>query len=271
MELNEKDIVQLRKIVEERLERLPIIGKRIKIDKDILEILLFNKVYVINDEGKTEDKGCKYVAWSGPFLSKVDLSDISFDNVLWGYFGEYDERFYICGLKEEIYVDLSHTNAKINFNKSARKIYDGCNAIINCNFEKVDLSKASLDSNTVILNSNLRKTGIHFESISTCEYSDLSGNDLSNITCTPYSFISGEDGFGPFTNLKNTGLNITSLPYDENVSEDSLKISMSLGNLDGCYIDGELIDIPFRKRKENRTFIDEIDKQIKELKFKHRK
>ena len=46
---------------------------------------------------------------------------------------------------------------------------------------------------------------------------------------------------------------------------------MSLGNLDGCYIDGELIDIPFRKRKENRTFIDEIDKQIKELKFKHRK
>ena len=56
------------------------VKERIKIDKELLEQLIF-------DEGNYKGAHCKVVAWSGSFLSKIDLSEIDFDNVLWR--GEY--------------------------------------------------------------------------------------------------------------------------------------------------------------------------------------
>lgn len=52
------------------------VKERIKIDKELLEQLIF-------DEGNYKGARCKVVAWSGSFLSKIDLSEIDFDNVLW--------------------------------------------------------------------------------------------------------------------------------------------------------------------------------------------
>ena len=271
MILTDKEIIKLRSILEEKLKRVPD-KKKITIDKDILEQLLFETAYVVID-GKIEDRGCRYIAWSGPFLSKVDLSDISFDNVLWGYYGKYDERFYINNDNKDIYVDLSNTNANIDFSTSARRRYDGYDTIINCNLTKVDLSKTSLGKDSVILNSSLRKTNLVFnnDTIGVFENSDLTGTDMTNVVVTEYSFCTDENGFGPFTILKNTGLNIRTNVESEEEYEDALRLSMSLGNLDGCYLDGELIDSELKDREENRTFINDVDSQIKKLEYKHRK
>ena len=81
-----------------------------------------------------------------------------------------------------------------------------------------------------------------------------------------FSFTSDDYAFNIFTNLTNTGLKIViedTLDEDNNDYLELIKLSMSLGNLDGCYLNGELITPSFRKSSENRTFLSDIDSQIK--------
>ena len=273
MKYCEKDIKELRKIVAEKLMRVPD-GKRIKIEKDILEQLLFDVVLVHRNDYfyKTlesyKDEGIKTVAWSGPFLSKVDLSEIDFDYVLWGYFGTADEKFFYPGYKEDKIIDLSNTNAKIDFSLSARIIYDSYNAIMNCNFEGVDLSNNTLNLSDVLLNSNFKNTNIKVESnglMGVCENCNFDSCNFTNVNVNEYAFGNDAEGFGTFTNLKNTGLKINTSDEpteDEKECIEIMKISMSLGNLDGCYLNGVLITPNNRKMSTYRSFLDDIDAQI---------
>lgn len=89
------------------------VKERIKIDKELLEQLIF-------DEGNYKGAYCKVVAWSGSFLSKIDLSEIDFDNVLWR--GEYvvDKKDNYVVKSDVLPIILDNTNAKIDFSKSAK-------------------------------------------------------------------------------------------------------------------------------------------------------
>ena len=266
MVLEEKEKNEFRKIIEKKLINVPN-GKKIFIATDILEQLLFDEVYSYNEQGSLVHEGYKYIAWSGEFLSKIDLSSISFDKVLWGYFGEYDEDFYINNCDGEIEINMSYTNAKIDFSKSARRLKSNYNSIINCNFEGTALSNNILSLSNTLINSNFEKTGVKFkDKVGVCLDCNLSGSDLSKLTISQFSFTSDDYAFNIFTNLTNTGLKIViedTLDEDNNDYLELIKLSMSLGNLDGCYLNGELITPSFRKSSENRTFLSDIDSQIK--------
>lgn len=132
----------------------------------------------------------KFVVWSGEFLKKIDLSEVSFEDVVWevrdGFVScTYDENGKIIWATEyykQFGVDritLSGTNAIIDFHKSyAYKIgqhwspplndKDGhCIYINYCDFSGTDLSnnKIDLSNNTIyegaiVSNSNFDNTGI---------------------------------------------------------------------------------------------------------------
>ena len=71
--------------------------KRIKIKKEVLEILLFEKkIYKTNFKNIEKQYEVKHVVWYGDFLNKIDLSEIDFNNI--------DKR-----------IDLSNTNANKDY------------------------------------------------------------------------------------------------------------------------------------------------------------
>ena len=72
MKLNQKDKIEFRNFLKEELQKIELGLEKIKIPKEILEQLIFD----INSE-----TCAKKIAWSGDFLQKLDLSEISFDNV----------------------------------------------------------------------------------------------------------------------------------------------------------------------------------------------
>lgn len=162
-----------RKEVEKLLEEVPE-GKRIKLDKDQLEDLLFEKIYIagryLNHGKKTL---IKFPVWSGPFLRKLDLSEVDFSDVAWGLYGKNNYLRKLHGFNEKdeptniphyeirddstasdmiitledenlknavenntYAVDYSYTNAKIDLSKSfeAKNCY-GNITVKDCNFE----------------------------------------------------------------------------------------------------------------------------------------
>ena len=88
MSLNKDAKDELRKIVEQKLESIPK-GYRIHLDKEMIEELLFdvrteklNPNTVVKEMANKPVK-VKYIEWSGDFLSKIDLSEVSFEDVFW--------------------------------------------------------------------------------------------------------------------------------------------------------------------------------------------
>ena len=74
MKLNESAKKELRANIEEQLKQVPD-GQRVHLDKELLEDLIFFK-------GKNKDgRVIKVPVWTGHFLRKIDLSEISFENV----------------------------------------------------------------------------------------------------------------------------------------------------------------------------------------------
>ena len=85
----EKEIIELRKEIESKLKKVNL-KERIKIDTEILENLIFKIVPIPG-----ENKEGKVIAWEGKFLSKIDLSELSFDNVILpGYAFDLGARYY---------------------------------------------------------------------------------------------------------------------------------------------------------------------------------
>lgn len=91
-----KIIKQLRQMIEEKIKKVPQ-GKRLYINKDLLEKLIF-------EQETNNRKNVKIPVWTGEFLSKIDLSEISFENV----------SFYS---PDDNYIILKNTNAIIDLNK----------------------------------------------------------------------------------------------------------------------------------------------------------
>ena len=184
MELHEK--FKLRDEIERKATAVKD-GEKLHIDKDVLEQVLFDTYEVAidrNDLDNSEKKKAKFVTWSGSFLSKIDLSEVSFEDVIWdsnikSYFK--DKKDIDSGMK----INLSNTNAKIDFSKSFSSKYNDRLFINGCIFSGTDLSNNKLE-NVNIYYSDLSNTNINidFNSIlyrNLIVETNLSNNDFGNL------------------------------------------------------------------------------------------
>lgn len=206
---------ELRKKILKELENVPE-GTRIKLDKKILDQLIFFK---FKDTTTKEQR--KIPVWTGEFLRKLDLSELSFENAyLYAYVSnayedgkpqpipaegykkmffsdenitEEDSNAFIeeytkCNdekiLKGLYAFDFSYTNIKLNFSNIVTEAYLGF-YISGCNFEGVDLSKSNYENKNFRF-CNMKNTKIN--QIKVIDgYSnlildcDLSDNDLSKL------------------------------------------------------------------------------------------
>lgn len=282
MKLSEKQKAILRNQIVEQMNNY---GRyrgepRAHIDKEILEELLFEKCEYTALISKfdydtatisfgTKKLCAKYLVWTGPFLSKIDLSEVSFDDVEWNidYFddkeyqildGEGIVRNYYEGIEK---IDLSNTNAVIDFDKSFNpkvfELYDITThgeidapevRVVGCDFSNVNLSnsinKSYCDFTRCIFNGSQINTAPKF--LIRYEDCDLSNIDLSNINAT-VNILFDEDSKNKlcfsFTNLTNTGLHINFDPTKQEWALEDLKDLIMDGYLEGCYINGNLISV----------------------------
>lgn len=237
--MDKKEIEQLRDSIKQKLENSKFEG-RIKIDKDVLEQLLFDSytVGVYGSEKGQTYKPVKLPVWSGEFLQKIDLSEVDFSGVLW--VPAYEAENLVDGLDRQKYqiddIDYSNTNANIDLSKAflfKTKRHDFEKSedidaelihIVGCNFENVDLSKSNLDGKLIHIidvdfeNTNIKfnntnmnpKNGYRDGSIESC---NMNHTDLSNLTVPflpmmdPLMGGSGGQSFS-LNSCKNSGLKI---------------------------------------------------------------
>ncbi|MGN0973131.1 MAG: pentapeptide repeat-containing protein [Bacilli bacterium] len=117
MKLNEEQKREIREEIESKLRGVEV-SSRLSIDKKLLEQLIFD----------IKDNGIKIISWSGDFLSKIDLSEVSFDNVWW----QGDK------------IVLDNTNAIIDFSKGIFSYTFG-EKMENCSFENMDLTDSNIN------------------------------------------------------------------------------------------------------------------------------
>lgn len=254
MKLNEQSKNELRKEIEEAVKRVPE-GQRIHLDKELLDELIFFKY---KDENGLQ---VKFPVWTGEFLRKIDLSEISFENcILKSSFLSPNVRKKIERFLDEnvngYTIDFSYTNINIDFSKC----YDLCGCMERVNLEGVDLSKSnilSLDNyelgiiNCNFSNCNLTviptvyRNGLPIDFTGT----NFSNNKLSGVVYDlnyflNYHFNSESQNIRFFNygypNFSNTGINF-SCDFN-NYSRSNLFKYIIKGFLDGCYLNGKLID-----------------------------
>ncbi len=105
MELNNSRKEELRKNILEQLKNVPE-GEKIHLDKKLLEDLLFEEIVVVESKGLT----AKLPVWSGEFLRKIDLSEVSFENVSWSL---CHVSFPISYIEKLSYEEKNETYKKI--------------------------------------------------------------------------------------------------------------------------------------------------------------
>ena len=161
MELNKNDKNELRVKIEELLKKVPD-GQRVKLDKSLLESLLFETVMV----NKNSNEILKLPIWSGNFLKKLDLSEINFDNVSWcilsdplsakemvdkdtyNKLSKISSEYRILFSKSDMnyFVEYDGTNANIDLSKSYEALACGIIDINDCNFSDLDFSKCDFSN-----------------------------------------------------------------------------------------------------------------------------
>lgn len=180
MRLKEVDKKELRRMLEDGINKLrkdgilkP--GERVNfnLSKDLLEDILFDSEEVtLNPYIFYQNKNTKikYLTWTGDFLSYLDLSSVSFDNVLWNI--KCDKYTFDQKTKRENYytgvnsIILHDTNAKIDFLRSFDIMYLSQLNLHNCNISDTDLSNNTLDLDSLSMsldNCNIKNTGINIE------------------------------------------------------------------------------------------------------------
>ena len=292
MKLNRQSRDELRAKIVEQLQSVPN-GQRVHIDKELLEELLFETIVYNKETGAT----VKLPFWSGQFLSKIDLSEISFDNVSWlllsGIGEETAQEFFdddsfkdFKKLLDEVesnrklntyHVDYSNTNANIDFLKSFEATYETKTPKMSgVNFYGVDFSNLDISMFSFIGNSNLGNTGIKVSSLdglyaSQIMYVSLENIDLSNFALSARKII---DEKTPFVGccFANTKLNIIYNPEEfeiktgETIRPDFYKSifanSLKDGAFDGCYINGKLV----HTNEERQTIAQEKKAEYEKMK-----
>lgn len=307
MKFNREGKAELRAGVEQQLEKVPE-GQRVHIDKDLLEQLLFDTyIEEFSDRVRADLVGkkvpVKYVVWSGPFLSKIDLSEVSFEDVMWSV--SYNNYSYFAPGTEHRYreegveqIDLSNTNAKIDFSKSFGSKYAGRSIWLSteyCDFSNTDLSN-NLIEGMVANECNFSNTGLRVnfntKDLLAFHQSDLSGLDFSAYTVDE-DFFRGEWVDGKPSayecNLSGTGLRVRtttdvgealrkdSMSTDDMSTEerkalrnslaamDSLAKTIKAGHLVGCYVNDKPILSQEQRQEMAQEKRDEYEKMKEDL------
>lgn len=170
---------EVRKRVQEKLENNDFEG-RIKIDKEVLDNLLFDKQYV-----NCYDATAKVPVWSGKFLQKIDLSEVDFTNVFWG---THDELAMIVLRTSTEIKKLAEINKKPNFFSEKEELLNEASEYFDNNEEfelssKEVIKKFNTEFNSSDLDlENIRYKYIPFDSIKyNIDYSNTNANiDLSH-------------------------------------------------------------------------------------------
>lgn len=244
MKLSKNGRDELRKHVVEQLQKVPD-GKRIVLDKDLLEDLLF-EVTTVDKENGIE---LKLPVWSGKFLKKIDLSQVDFSNVSWGILGgggnyfeddgyRYFELHYPTLLNNgayrslinnrtnggdsdgETYYDVYYegTNANIDLTKSYEAKHKGYILLTSCNFNGLDFSHQDLTGigRLCLYDTDISKSKLVIPSdLQFFAYqSNLEGLNLSTREMDAVNSIEShpddfkENNFFKYCNLRNTGIHI---------------------------------------------------------------
>lgn len=206
-----------RRKIQEMVKNVPD-GKRIHIDKDLLEKLVFYRLEgkeLIRFKGSLDDRSfVKIPVWTGPFLRKIDLSELSFENVFFLSQGEhfYDEKQNVVGnlnigqLMKSKNIDFSGTNAVIDFSK----VWGGYGVVLeNCNFCGLDLSHAHGEYIKRAYNCNFSNTNvkINFNQPGCCFINDdFSNNDYSSIIINNTNRYFFPNGYVENCDFSNTGI-----------------------------------------------------------------
>ena len=254
---NRTVIEKYREHVIERVEANVPLGKKIHLDKELLEALLFDTIT------RKDGVVVKIPVWSGSFLEKIDLSEVSFEDVSWGLLtdpkqdGWDEDTFnYILALSERLckrpqpVYGFGHTNAHIDFNTSYEaKYYSGKRSIKRADFAGISLKGTDISMFSRIQYCNFRYTGISLSSLDDikCIYCDFSGNDFSNIT------ISAIKLNHQFINciMSDTKLNITCDPRELNRRPEEKKNFIERYNdhqLNGCFINGKFVHTAYERK-----------------------
>lgn len=294
MKLNKQGRDELRAKILEQLASVPD-GQKVHLKKEVLEELLFDTyLEQLNDTwGNLEGQKVqvKYLVWTGDFLKKLDLSEVSFDDVLWnlnydpdGYFVDGTPYRYE-GITE---IDLSNTNVRIDFSKSFEGKHLGNDenkgnnkdiSFARCYFANVDLSNNVLGntcecwlskcdfSNTGIV---LDLNGEYGISMADCNFTGL---DLSKYTINEFFFEDArvderDDRLltgGVNCNFTNTGLNIQTYESGPALVTTDLGQEIQIGNLAGCYINGKLVHTEEERQAIAQDKRAEYDKMKEDL------
>jgi len=245
MKLNENGKNEIRKLIEEQVKNIPT-GQKLKLKKEILEDLIFYTVSY--KENNKIISIIKYPIWTGPFLQKIDLSELSFKNVEWdreSFLNILNDIGYICNINLPEEINFSSTNANIELSSISSNKY-----ISDCNFEGLDLSSL------ILYLSNFTDAG---EGITILQGTNFKNTKLRIITDN--EVINNEMMDDSEYIIKNARKNLESA-----IEEHAF---------DGCYIDGYLIQdgkvteqkAPNRREeliREYEKYKDEIIASIKE-------
>ena len=270
-----------RKEIEERIKNSNIKG-RIHISKDELEYLLFDVVKCTYSVVTAKIEEAKFLVWSGPFLSKIDLSEVDFSNVVWdiNYEDNNCNRYYLDnGITE---INLSNTNANINFTKGHSFREEFCPTISGCNFSGTDLSKSfdwvtetknytsyANNPKLYINNSNFKNTNFKLDinNIYEAYSNDFSNNDFSTMNIKKEFILDN-----PNNNFSNTGINIIDKEHDKTDLYDEI---FRKNNLEKCYFMKNLCNnIENIDELNIAKYLGEkgkIDKQIKKARKEYEK
>lgn len=249
--LNETDKNKARRMIEEYLSLVPD-GIKISLNKELLESLIF-------ETRMSENGVIKYPIWTGSFLQKIDLHEISFENVEFDAFKALKNGIVFCHGLNEYLIDFSYTNVFIDFSKTASS------SISNCNLSHVNLLNSNASRLTKIETTDLSYTGAKFN-LDDNNYhyfanSNLTGLDFSSFQIDSKLLFEFEKIAILNTNLTNTSIKInhTNSEYDK-----ILYANINDGNLNGCYVDGKLVysNRPLRKENDYEQFKNEIFSSI---------
>ncbi|MDD3341341.1 MAG: hypothetical protein PHN72_04055 [Bacilli bacterium] len=267
MKLGKGKTKQLRKDVEEMLEEVPD-NQQIYLDNKIIETLLFHTEYKSkNNDCSYEMTPVKYVMWSGPFLRKLDLSEISFDHVNWNVYYELLSEDNHYGEHHVENINLSGTNAYINFANAFRS-KEGIQ-VSSCDFSHMNLSNSHFDMIDHVSESDFSYCNLHFEQNKavpqTLFDSKFVGNDLSDFFVDLSFFVEDFKNTNPCYNrsaldcdFSDTGIRVipTFLEMDRRIDNQR-----SIEQYNECLETGKL---------RNYTIIskEEVEKSYKKLKQK---
>lgn len=270
MKLSNQGKNELRNHIVEQLNKVPN-GQRVKLEKDLLEDLLFEVVTI----DKEKEIKLKLPIWSGDFLKKIDLSEVDFSDVSWYILSSDIERGYwlepdVMTIPDTVYeridkiredkikngfglsngyaVAYDGTNANIDLTKSFEAKYTNNIELTECNFEGLDFSHQDLTEIAVLglYNTNISKTKLSIPSkiILYTLNSEFEGIDLSTRETDAISYFGDDIKNNVFSNcnLKDTGIriNLNSDDFKDSRFKEKLQDAMEY-NWVGCYVNGKKV------------------------------